>query len=98
MNAAFNQDKTVLAILILAIALQMLTNGHRLFDQAVKILRDLGSQTYTHTYMCMLLEGARTHTNPTISTQNTYNLVASKTLDLANSMRVTKDGTNLTGR
>lgn len=49
MNAALNQNKAVLAVLILAIALQMLAHRDGLLNKAVQVLRDLGSQTYTQT-------------------------------------------------
>lgn len=49
MNAALNQNEAVLAVLILAIALQMLAHRDGLLNKAVQVLRDLGSQTYTQT-------------------------------------------------
>lgn len=44
-NTGFDQNQTVLAVLVLAVTLQVLADGDGLLDQVVKVLRDLGSQT-----------------------------------------------------
>ena len=44
MNAAFDQDESELAVLVLAIAFQMFANLDGLFDEHVKVLRYFGSQ------------------------------------------------------
>lgn len=46
MDTAFDQNKTVLAILIFSITFKMLTDSDSLFNQTIKIFRDLGSQSY----------------------------------------------------
>ena len=43
-NSALNQNQAELAVLVLAVTLQVLTHGHGLLDQHVQVLRDLGGQ------------------------------------------------------
>ena len=44
-DAALDQNETILAVLVLAVALQMLAHRHGLLDEAVEVFRDLGSQS-----------------------------------------------------
>lgn len=43
-DAALDENQAELAVLVLAIELQVLAHGHRLLDQVVKVLRDLWCQ------------------------------------------------------
>jgi hypothetical protein len=43
-NTALNQNEAELAVLVLAVTLQVLTHGHGLLDQHVQVLGDLGGQ------------------------------------------------------
>ena len=45
MDSRLDQNQAELGILVLAAALEMLADGHGLFDQEVKIFRQLGGQT-----------------------------------------------------
>ncbi len=45
MDTGLDQNETELGIEVLAVNLQMLTDGNGLLDQEVQILRDLGSET-----------------------------------------------------
>jgi hypothetical protein len=45
MDAAFNQNKAILTILVLAVALQMLAYGYGLLDEAIQIFGNLRSQS-----------------------------------------------------
>ena len=45
MNAGFNENKTELGVLVLAVLLQMLADSHGLLDKAVQILRQLWCET-----------------------------------------------------
>lgn len=44
MNSGLDQNQTELAILVLAVTLQMLADGDSLLDHVVKILRNVGLQ------------------------------------------------------
>ena len=44
-DTALNQDKTELAVLILAVPLQMIANGDGLLDQVVNVFGEGGSKT-----------------------------------------------------
>lgn len=44
-DSGFNQNKTELGVLVLAVSLQVLTDLDSLLDKHVKILRDLGGKT-----------------------------------------------------
>lgn len=44
MDTGLGQDQVILAVLILAVTLQMLTDGDSLLDQMIQILRDLGGK------------------------------------------------------
>ena len=44
MDAALHQNEPELAVLVLAVELQVLAHGHRLLNEVVQILRDLGRQ------------------------------------------------------
>lgn len=44
MDARFDQDEAVLAVLILAVTFQVLTDGDSLLDEEVEVLRDRRSQ------------------------------------------------------
>ena len=92
MDARLDENQTILAVLVLAVAFQMLSHGHGFLDQTIHVFRDLGSQTYTYVIL-----HAGTHTNPTVCTQQTHHLVTSQKSDLANSMSITQHGTNLAG-
>lgn len=46
MNTGFNENQTVLGILVLAVAFKMLTDGNGLLDQVVQVFRNFGSETY----------------------------------------------------
>lgn len=43
-DAGLDQDEPELAILVLAVALQVLAHGHGLLDQEVQVLRNIGGQ------------------------------------------------------
>lgn len=45
MDSRLDQNQTEFAILILTVALQMLADGHCLFDHVVQILRNIRLQT-----------------------------------------------------
>lgn len=45
MNSTFNQDKSELGILVLAITIEMLAHGHGLLDKHVEIFRNLWRKT-----------------------------------------------------
>lgn len=45
-DAGLNQNETVLGVLVLTVALQVLADSDGLLDQMVKILRDFRSKTY----------------------------------------------------
>lgn len=42
MNSGLDQDETEFAVDVLAVALQMLSDGHGLLDQVVQVLGDVG--------------------------------------------------------
>lgn len=44
-DAGLDQDEPELAILVLAVALQVLAHGHSLLDQKVQVLRNIRGQT-----------------------------------------------------
>lgn len=46
-DAALHEDEPELAVLVLAVELQVLAHGHRLLDEVVQVLGDLGRQTQT---------------------------------------------------
>lgn len=46
-DAGLNQNQAELAILVLAVALQVLAHGHGLLDEAVQVFGDLGGQART---------------------------------------------------
>jgi hypothetical protein len=48
-NPRFDQDETELGVLILAVGLQVLANGNRLFDEVPKVLRDGWAKSYPQT-------------------------------------------------
>lgn len=48
-DTGLDETKTVLGIEILAVDVQVLTDGHSLLDQVVKILRDGGGKTCINT-------------------------------------------------
>ena len=45
-NARLDKDEAELRVLVAAVALQVLADGHRLLDKHVKILRDFGSKAF----------------------------------------------------
>ena len=45
MNSALNKDEMELAVLILSVSLEMLTNRDGLLDQVIEVLWDLGCNT-----------------------------------------------------
>lgn len=45
MDTRFNKNETILGVLVLTVAFQVLAHGDGLLDQVVKIFRDLGSHT-----------------------------------------------------
>lgn len=44
-DTGFSKNQVVLAVLVLAVALQVLADGDSLLDKVVQVLRDLGSKT-----------------------------------------------------
>lgn len=46
MDAGFDKNEAVLGVFILAVTLQMLTDGDGLLDQEVQVLRNGGAKTY----------------------------------------------------
>ena len=49
MNPRLNQDETEFGVLVLAVGLQVFTNGNRLFDEVPKVLRDGWAKSYPQT-------------------------------------------------
>lgn len=49
MDTGLDQDKTELGVLILAVGLEMLADGDRLFDEVPKVLWDGWPQSYPQT-------------------------------------------------
>lgn len=49
MDTGLNQDEAEFRVLILAVGLQVLTDGNCLFDEMPKVLRDLRGKTYNAT-------------------------------------------------
>lgn len=81
MDAGLDQDQTILAILVLTIALQVLTNGDGLLDQVVEILGNLGSQTMGTEDTNNLVTSDRLDlTNTMAITEDDTNLTGSDTL------------------
>lgn len=46
MDTGFNQNKTELRVLVLAVLLEVLSDGNSLLNEVVKILRNFRSKTY----------------------------------------------------
>lgn len=49
MNTRLNQDETEFGVLVLAVDLEVLAHGHRLFDEVPKVLWDGRCQSYPQT-------------------------------------------------
>lgn len=45
MDAGFDEDEAELGVLVATVALQVLADGHRLLDEHVQVLGDLGGET-----------------------------------------------------
>ena len=78
MDSALDENESELAVLILSVSLQVLSNVDSLLDQVVEVLWDLRSEA--------------------VLLQDSEDLVAGDSLNLGNTVVVSKDDTNLRGR
>jgi len=77
-DSALDENESELAVLILSVSLQVLSNVDSLLDQVVEVLWDLRSEA--------------------VLLQDSEDLVAGDSLNLGNTVVVSKDDTNLRGR
>jgi len=76
-DAGLDEDETELAVLVLAVLLEVLADGDGLLDEEVEVLRDGGGEA--------------------VELQDAEDLGTGDGLDLADTVRVTEDNTDLRG-